>query len=403
MNLKKVTIAAIYVVLTFQLILFVDTYAVNILWENQWDLLKPFFDEKSYLDIFMQQHGPHRQGLAFVLTSIIYKATNWNVRIEAFSMVGLLFITSLLFSISCFRLNKDLSLLDAAIPLMTLSTLFYETIYQTPNASHGIFPLFLLSVIALGQTFSFWMRILVTTVCGFVALLTGFGFFAGVMVALWVVWGAFCALLSKNRQRLIVYATAFLVMAGGFYLFFNGYVFSPAVKCFHFPHSPIYEYFFFMIYMLGFFGGIHCSLGVLFCRLSLVVGLLQAAVFLPVSVMVLKRFLEKGDKATALTRICFILGGFSAIYMASTSIGRMCIAPAVQAPRYLPLMTPAYIALYLYLRARSSNNLKRFLLFSLFVGLFLKALVFSFPFAEISMAPMVEISNKKKALDRILS
>ena len=118
--------------------------------------------------------------------------------------------------------------------------------------------------------------------------------------------------------------------------------------------------------------------------------------FLPVSVMVLKRFLVKGNKATALTRICFILGGFSATYMASTAIGRVCIATAVQAPRYLPLMTPAYIALYLYLRQKPSNNLKRFLLFSLFVGLLLKALVFSFPFAEKSMAPMVEISNKKE-------
>ena len=395
MNLNKVTIAAIYVVLTLQLTLFVDTYAVNILWWDQWDFLKPFFEEKGYLDIFMQQHGPHRQGLAFVLTSLIYKATNWNVRIEAFFMVGLLFFTSLLFSYTTVRLNKGFSFFDAAVPLMILSPTFYETVYQTANASHGIFPLFLIGVIALGQTFTFWVRILVTTFCGFIALFTGFGFFAGVMVAIWAVWGTFCALISKNRQRLIVYATALLVMAGGFYLFFNGYVFNPAVECYHFPHSPIHEYLLFMIYMLGFFGGIHCSLGVLFCRLSLVVGLLQAAVFLQVSVMVLKRFLVKGDKATALTRICFILGGFSATYMASTAIGRVCIDTAVQAARYLPLMTPAYIALYLYLRQKSSNNLKRFLLFSLFVGLLLKALVFSFPFAEKSMPSMVEISNKK--------
>ena len=140
----------------------------------------------------------------------------------------------------------------------------------------------------------------------------------------------------------------------------------------------------------------HCSLGIIFCRLSLVVGLLQAAVFLPVSVMVLKRFLGIGDPGTALTWICFILGGFSALYMASTSIGRVCIATAVQSPRYLPLMTPAYIALFLFLRTGSPNKLKRYLLITLFFGLSLKALVCSFPFAEISMAPMVEISNKKK-------
>ena len=393
---KTIPITLIYIVLTLQLIILVDTYAVNVLWWDQWDFLYPLFQDRGYLDIFKWQHGPHRQGLAFVLTSFIYKSTNWNVRIEAFFMVGLLFVTSLLFSITNFRLNKNISLFDSAIPLMILSSLFYETIYQTPNASHGIFPLFLLSVIALGQTFTFGKRILVTTVSGFFAIFSGFGLFAGLMVTIWTVWGMVCAHLSNIRHRLIVYTTAFLLMTVGFYLFFYGYAFNPAVECYHFPHSPIREYFIFLFAMLGFFDGIHCSAGVLFCYLSLVIGFLQAAVFLSLSITELKRFFIKKKKASALTRICIILGGFSAIYMISTAIGRVCISPiGGQAPRYLPLVTPAYIALYFYLRQKSSKKLMRFLLYFLFVGLFLKALVFSFPIAEKSMSAMVEISKGK--------
>ena len=74
-----------------------------------------------------------------------------------------------------------------------------------------------------------------------------------------------------------------------------------------------------------------------------------------------KRVFVEADDMPPLTRICMILGGFSAMFMIATAIGRVCLGLSASAYRHLPLMTPAYIAVFMYLRQNLSNALFRLL------------------------------------------
>jgi len=73
----------------------VDRNAVNILFLDQWDYLRALFENRGVWAFFNAQHGPHREGLAVLVTTIIYRVTAWNVRAEAFAIVVVMVIASL--------------------------------------------------------------------------------------------------------------------------------------------------------------------------------------------------------------------------------------------------------------------------------------------------------------------
>lgn len=62
----------------------IDNYAVNLLFWDQWGFYAEFFEKGSYWDIFSHQHGPHRQGIGFILAKWIADLSAWDGKIEAF-------------------------------------------------------------------------------------------------------------------------------------------------------------------------------------------------------------------------------------------------------------------------------------------------------------------------------
>src|SRR5215211_6693108 len=49
----------------------INTYAVNLLFYDQWDFYNPLFREQGLWDLFSYQHGPHRQGLGEIVIKIV--------------------------------------------------------------------------------------------------------------------------------------------------------------------------------------------------------------------------------------------------------------------------------------------------------------------------------------------
>lgn len=72
-----------FVVLAVRLGHFVDRFAVNLVFWDQWDFLQGLFDDASLWELFRRQHGPHRQGVANLLIAGEYALTGWNGRADA--------------------------------------------------------------------------------------------------------------------------------------------------------------------------------------------------------------------------------------------------------------------------------------------------------------------------------
>ncbi len=76
------------VVLTVNWVAAVARFQVEGIFWDQWVYCQPFFREEwTWLDLFMQQLGPHRQGVAFVLTAPLMTLADWDTRIEGLWIV----------------------------------------------------------------------------------------------------------------------------------------------------------------------------------------------------------------------------------------------------------------------------------------------------------------------------
>lgn len=74
----------------------IDKYSVNVLFWDQWGFYSVLFENGSLWDTFSHQHGPHRQGVGFVLARFIAELSSWDTRVESFAIGVLVLIGALL-------------------------------------------------------------------------------------------------------------------------------------------------------------------------------------------------------------------------------------------------------------------------------------------------------------------
>lgn len=389
---------ALYVILSLQLFAFVDKYAVNFPYWDQWRLFSIFIHGGDWLDFFLYQHGPHRQGVSFVLTKLIYEATDWNIRVEGFFTAGVVSATAFILLTALRRINGRLNLLDAGILVLVLTPLFYENMVLVPNASHSIFPLFLLSIFLYVQTIaSSSLRTLLTIATNFLLIFTGFGLLVGVAVILWQIYEVGCLGMQKDRKNFSLALVNALATLFFLALFFVSYVHNPDIGCYQFPHDKPEEYLLFVSYLLGFFGGIHASYAKGAAQIpSLVFGACQLLVLLSVYVFISAEAFRTRRAISLNLKLSWILMTSGLIFLSATAVGRVCSGAASwQAPRYFPLITPAYLALFLYLGAKLPARLPSLALYA-FLALFVaRTLVFSLPLSSSSYKYLQDVQTKK--------
>src|SRR6201999_4413252 len=106
----------------------IDRYAVNLLFNDQWDLYAILATRPGTWALFRWQWGPHRQGLGFLVTRFVAEQTAWNVRVESF-VVGAIVIAALpLALVLRRRLLGPFTIADAVIPLIVLTTAQHQTL-----------------------------------------------------------------------------------------------------------------------------------------------------------------------------------------------------------------------------------------------------------------------------------
>lgn len=341
---------------------FVDRYAINLMFWDQWDFYQPLFDGKGWWATFAQQHGPHRQGAGFLITRVLAGLSGWNSRWDAFAVsFCLLGAAGLGFAVArrC-GLRSGISLL--AIPLIFFNIRQYEMFVGASNISHGAMPVLLFMTWALAWFIASpaW-RVLALALLNFLLTFTGFGVFVGLITPLVLIVETIQSLIARNSRGALLSAAAVVAVGLSWFLFSRGYHFNPAVEGFHFPHERPIEYLYFIGLMFAnFFGVPGYGAG------AIATGVVVTVVLVILCASHGWRLLRQGVTNNRSSVVIFSFALYALIYCANTAVGRVVLGleQAPTASRYVTLLIPAALAILLHLGSVKETAKARWLAFS---------------------------------------
>ncbi len=338
-------IFCIFAALAWRQHVFVDRYAVNILFWDQWDFYLPLFQNGSLWDIFDRQHGPHRQGLGLLLTSILAWTSGWNARWDAFGVSFVLMAAAalgLLLARQCGARGPGL----IVVPLLFFNIRQYESFVGASNISHGAMPIFLFMGLCLAWFIrSEGWRVSCIGLLTFLLIFTGFGLFVGLLVPPLLMVQAILHFRHNEKASAFINMLAILGIGASWALFAWGYHFDPAVEGFRFPYEKPLEYIYFAASMLNNFHGVRG-----YGFLSMGLGLLTIVFLVYLAIWYGWLLLCRNFQEQKRSVVIFCLAAFVLIYCFETAIGRVFLGwkDASAASRYVVLMIPAGLAIYLH-------------------------------------------------------
>jgi hypothetical protein len=347
-------VTLVFAVLAWRQHFFVDLYAVNVLFWDQWDFYTPLFQNSNLWEVFDRQHGPHRQGIGFILTSILAQISGWNSRWDAFGASFVLMGAAglgLLLARRCGARGLGL----VVVPLLFFNIRQYETFVGATNISHGVMPVFLFMGLCLSWFLRpVGLRLAMLCLLTFLLIFTGFGLFAGLLVPLLLAVQATQYFRGKENKHGFLVLLGLLGVGMAWALFAYGYHFDPAVEGFRFPYEKPSEYFYFVASMLNNFHGIRGH-GIFAMTMGFGIIALLTAVAVWHGVFIVRNNAKDHSRSAAI----FCLAAFALIYCFETAVGRVCLGwkDASATSRYVTLMIPAGLALYLHVSGLKNRAL----------------------------------------------
>lgn len=314
----------------------------NVIVMDQWDFFFHLFHGGGWWDRFVHQHGPVREGLGLVISGWVLEATDWDVRYDSvWGATSLLLATVFALRLK-WKTTGALGLRDAWIPLLFLSLAQYETVLAVPQAAHSVVPLALTMLAAnLWLSTRALVRYLGAAALAAILTFTGFGLFASAVV------GALLAIHAVRRARARDYpgmalaAVGFGVVVTSWVRFSQGYLFQPAVDGFRFPWTPWTEYVRFVLVMLTLpLSGMGAG------SRAYVSGTMLALVVAVATIRIAWTWVARRPSLN--DDVLVLLMGSALLFSAATAVGRVPLGvAAATAPRYLSLMLPLWLAVYL--------------------------------------------------------
>jgi hypothetical protein len=346
---RTVALIGVGVLLAWHLFALCDRYAVNVLFLDHWDYYEAIFTPHSLWQMFDWQHGPHRQGVGMLLTKVVAELTGWDTRAEAFVVAGIIVMTAVPAFALKWRLFHAIDWSDGILLLILLSPLQWGTFIDTPNPAHGALPLLLLLCYCLAWTCEGRvLRYGLVVVLSFLTTFTGFGLFVAPITL-----GILVRDTVYSRKRLIPSGALVLSMLSTIAFLYH-YRFDPATPGFQFPDPQWYLYPKAMVLALANVAGAS-GVGWWPTTLGSVILVILVAVGVQRGVECFVH--QPGNHGLAL--VVTILISFSLLFDGGMAVGRLSLGVGFAAnSRYIPLLSPAFVGLYLHLRSLPSLRLR---------------------------------------------
>jgi hypothetical protein len=341
--------AAAFAALAWRQLAFVNRWAVNVLFFDQWGFYTPLFRGQGWWDTFDRRHGPHREGVGLVVTRVVANLGAWNSRWDAFAVSATIIAAALAALLLLKKCGSRAGVAAAvAVPVLFFNAHQYEAFVGAANLSHGAMPVLLLMAFCLACFVrGAGGRLALQALLAFLLIFTGFGIFMGVIAPVVFAVEAFQAMRSGSRRHAAFAALAVASVVASWILFAHGYVFDPAAPNFHFPYERPLQYFVFVGRMLANFYGWQ-SMG----PAPVAFGLAVFAVLAALCARSARRCLGSGIATEPRATVVLILTSYEVIYCASTAVGRVMLPEtAPLASRYATLLIPGGLAIVLELAA----------------------------------------------------
>lgn len=338
----------------------VAKYAVNLFFFDEWDVYDGLFQDWPWWHFFLQEHGPHRQGLGVTVVVWLLRATHWDSRVQSYAIASAIVLAMLAALWLKTRVFGALQLSDVIIPILFMGLGQWEILLSAPGPSAQAFPLLLLIAycIAWTQESSFW-RYVGVLVLNFLLIYTGYGIFVAVISLALLALDSWHTMRTGKNVR--APATAWIASAAPLGSFFYRYVFNPAASCYHFPAPHPTAYLWFIGVMFAKFLGIKHSTSV-----PLIAGLVFVIAIVYTSVRSWSLAAPHLDRREV---VISILTTYTLVYAAAAAIGRVCLGmEAAGSSRNLTLLIPGFLGIYFCLLAGKHNHQPSWMIAALFLA-----------------------------------
>jgi hypothetical protein len=349
-----IALIAVFTMLAWRQHHYVDSYAVNIMSWDQWDFYRPLFEGRGWWATFVQQHGPHRQGIGFIVTRVFAELSGWNSRWDAFLISHFLIAAAALAVALTRRFSNGPSLAWLGVPLLFFNVRQDPAIIGAANLSHGGMPVFLITATGLC-----WfikrdgLRYALLCALTFCLVFTGFGLFMGLVTPVLFAIEGIHALRTGDKRRIALVAVGLSLVALTWLTFKHGYKFDPAIGDFRFPYEKPWEYVEFAGLLVSFFLGISGS-----STLAMTLGVVGLVALGAIGAISGWQLLRSGPHREPRSAVIFGFSAFTLIFCANTAIGRvMGGMEGAFAHRYVTLLIPGGCAVLLFLLSRRGSRL----------------------------------------------
>ncbi len=332
---EEVFFWSVFVLLAFRLFNFVNTYAVDLFFNDQWGYLTTSLYPNDLITGFFTRLGPHRIGLAYPFFKSTLVIFDYNNVYMAHLVVVLAVINALLFTWLKIKRIGPLRVTDIYIPLIFFTLTQNGIFLNNPNISlHQLVFFFLLLLITFFTgTMKPWKFVSLMVLAPIITF-TGNGFFVSIIVV------AFSILMIIKDQKRLRFWWSGLGMASLIsliaYLATANY---QAMDCTDVPHESFW-------YHLNFFKGMVLS-GLVIRYQETAISWLVFIGIIGLGSVVIFRLLKNKGGSSELAPAVFV--GYTLLFIAATMLGRWCYGTAIiNSSRYVPHLTLGFAVFGLF-------------------------------------------------------
>lgn len=351
-----------YLILGYRFFSFIIKNSVNIIFMDQWDAVNEVLISKNYLAIFLTQHNEHRIGTGLLLMKLLAYFSHWNNLAETVTIGLIIFLSSIIALLIKKKITKKIEIYDMVIPFIFLN------LYQWDNLTWGFQITFTLPILflflalylttfanSIKRNIGLLVLVLLSTYSSF------HGIFLGGIVGLFFLVNYF---LNSKKQTKIQCLIFFFLTATIASSYFIGYHHAGHLDGFRTKTTHFQSYLQYINFQINSFIGNYS-----FDLYYYLIPLTGLCLFI---VNLIKLFKSK-FKINYF--IIFSLFLFSIAFTLSTAYGRVVVSVfQSQESRYVTLLIPFYLAVYLTLSMLKSNCRNSLIIFTVFFYIYFSSL-----------------------------